>query len=72
VVAPKPPVLHTLTGLGWYSQSAGRAVNQVGGNAVPSITYPAHFNFVLRSSQCIGRVIRHNRDWGTVFLLDDR
>jgi hypothetical protein len=23
-------------------------------------------------SQCIGRVIRHNKDWGTVFLLDDR
>jgi len=41
--------VHTLTGQGWYVQSAGRAVNQ-----------------------CIGRVIRHNRDWGTVFLLDDR
>ena len=23
-------------------------------------------------NQCIGRVIRHNKDWGTVFLLDDR
>lgn len=42
VVAPKPPVLHTLTGLGWYSQSAGRAVNQVGGTAVPRGTFTAH------------------------------
>ena len=47
--ASSAAAVHTLTGQGWYVQSAGRAVNQ-----------------------CIGRVIRHNRDWGTVFLLDDR
>jgi len=47
--ASSSAAVHTLTGQGWYVQSAGRAVNQ-----------------------CIGRVIRHNRDWGTVFLLDDR
>ena len=38
-----------LTGQGWYTQSASRAINQA-----------------------VGRVIRHQKDWGAIFLLDDR
>jgi hypothetical protein len=37
LVPAKPAVVHTLTGLGWYSQSAGRAVNQVSGESLSSI-----------------------------------
>lgn len=57
-----------LNGGNWYLQSASRAVNQV---SAPPCS-PSVCLLTAVDSQALGRIIRHSRDWGAIFLLDER